>query len=263
MTPTPSELAMGRFMRADDHGADGDGPAGGGDGDASGKGEGAGTPDDGDQSSVLGGAQSDDGAGDQGGDQSKGSEGGSDDGKPNGSAEGADTVPEAYDLKLTVPGKDDDGKDIETQIEMDKVLLDKATPVLKELGLSNDKANKLAPLVLDVQARMAEQQAEDHKAMTAQWARDAEKDPEIGGKKWSETQALAAKALDHYGAPKGSEFRQLLDDTGLGNHPTMIAMFRKVGASIAEDTKLERDTTNPQGKKDRLETLYPDDVPKK
>lgn len=256
---------MGRLMRAPD-GHDG-GEGDGGNGDQGGDNASAGSEADGgsddDQSSVLGGAGSEEGAGDDGAAGEKDGEGGEADAGKDGEGAADDVVPEAYDLKLTVTTKDEEGKDVETEIEMDKALLEKATPVLKELKLTNEQANKLAPVVLDVQERMLQQQADEHKAMVAQWARDAEADKEIGGKNWKETQALAAKALDHFGAPKGSDFRKLLDDTGLGNHPTMIAMFRKVGASVKEDDKLERDTTNPQGKKDRLETLYPDDVPKK
>lgn len=265
---------MGRLMRAPDgHDGGGDGADAGNDGadagasqggsDASQSDQGADGKGDGDQSTVLGDAGADEGAGDAGAADGEGGESGEADAGKDGEGKADDVVPEAYDLKLTVTSKDEEGKDVETEIEMDKVLLEKATPILKELKLTNEQANKLAPVVLDVQERMLQQQSDDHKAMVATWAREAEADKEIGGKNWKETQALAAKALDHFGAPKGSEFRQLLDDTGLGNHPTMIAMFRKIGASVKEDDKLERDTTNPQGKKDKLETLYPDDVPKK
>lgn len=270
MRPTPSERAMGRFMRAPDHdGGDGDGGAPAGEGgsdansnDSGGDGEADGGQDGGDDTSVLGGAKSGEGAGGEGGDGSADGEGGDADAGKDGEGEG-DGPPEAYDLKLVTMTKDEDGKDVETAVEMDKALVEKAAPVLKDLGLNNDQANKIVSLVPEVQARMAEQQANDHAAMKAQWARDAEADPEIGGKNWKETQTLAAKALDHFGAPQGSDFRKLLDDTGLGNHPVMISMFRKIGQAVREDDKIERDTTNPQGKKDRLETLYPEDVPTK
>jgi len=265
MKPTEAERRMGRYMRAPDGHDGGDGGdagagSGGGDGgDAAGQGDGAGEGGDGD-ASILGGAKSGDGAGDGGeggeakGDGSEAGAGG------DGEAAGA---PEVYDLKLTSIEKGEDGKDVETSVDMDKVLVEKASPILKELKLNNEQANKLVALVPEVQARLVEQQTEAHGLMKAQWAKDAEADKDIGGKNWKETQQLAAKALDHYGAVEGSEFRKLLDDTGLGNHPVMISMFRKIGLAVKEDDKLERDTTNPQGKKDRLETLYPDDVPKK
>jgi hypothetical protein len=213
---------------------------------------------DADTSTVLGTAATDEGTGDEGGDTKEGDKG-----------DPETIVPEAYDLKLTI--KTDDGKDEE--ITIDPVLLDEATPVLKDLGLTNDQANKVAALVPKVQERLIQQQNDAFAETRAQWAKDAQADAEIGGKNWKESKSLAAKALDHFVGPavvkdaKGNEtknaFRQLLDDTGLGNHPEMIRTFRKIGAGLAEDGTLARGAATAKEKPDRLTRLYPEDVPKK
>jgi hypothetical protein len=276
--PTPLERAAGRLMRAPDHGADGggDGAQGGGDGADAGKGgaadggSNAGQSDgsaaeagSGDEASLLGGAGTETGSGDGGQDGQQGK-------KDGGDGEGqADGAPEAYDLKLTVIEKNDKGEDVETPIEMDQALVEAATPVLKKLNLTNDQANELVGLVPQIQERVLQAQADDHSALKAQWAKEVQADKELGGKNWSATEALAAKALDHFGAPSekdkdGNEtnpFRVLLNETGLGNHPEMVRMFRKIGEAVGEDSTVRGDGAAAQ-KVDRLEVLYPDDVPK-
>jgi hypothetical protein len=59
-----------------------------------------------------------------------------------------------------------------------------------------------------------------------------------------------------------SGFRQLLEDTGLTNHPDMARVLRAVGAGLAEDGTFARSDGKVE-KKSREEVLYPDDVPKK
>jgi hypothetical protein len=258
---TPIERSLGRFMRAPDGHEGGDGDSdGGGDAtpvdDASKPGEGDDGADEGGKT-ALGDAgdeaDADDGAG--------GVEEDADGKKKDGDAgDGEDGPPEAYELKLTVTEKDAEGKDVETQVDMDPVLVEKATPFLKELNLSNEQANKLVGLVPQIQARMLEQQNDQFAAMRADWLKEAKADPEVGGKNWTKSLNLAAKALDHLGFPKGSEFRALLDETGIGNRKELVQAFSKVGAMIKEDD-LVRGDKNPAGKKDRLEELYPDDVP--
>lgn len=212
---------------------------------------------DADSSTVLGSAT--DGTGDGEGDGEKADADDKDD------ANGDAGVPEAYDLKVTA--KDAEGKDVE--VEIDTELLAEATPVLKELGLSNEAANKLAPFILKAQERATQRQNDEFATVKADWAKQAKDDPEIGGKAWKDTTALSAKALDHFIGPvkdaegKPNEFRQLLDQTGLGNHPAMIRAFRKIGEALSEDGTIARSDAVETTKKSREEALYPDDVPKK
>lgn len=203
------------------------------------------------ETSVLGSAQTDTGARD-------GSDSGAETGKDGADDAGKNdpVVPEKYEISLTVKGED--GSD--QAVEIDPALLETATPVLKDLGLTNDQANKVASLVPQVQQRFMQQQADDFAATKTQWAKEASEDSEIGGKNWKQTQTLAAKALDHFGAPADSDFRKLLNETGLGNHPVMIKMFRNVGAALSEETTFAQGDGRV-GKADRLSTLYPNDVP--
>ncbi len=91
------------------------------------------------------------------------------------------------------------------------------------------------------------------------WAEEAAADPEIGGAKWEDSKTTAAKALDLLGFEKGSPFRNLLNDSGLGNHPDMIRAFVKIGTVIGEDSDFVRGGTGAQPKTSAAERLYPND----
>lgn len=171
-----------------------------------------------------------------------------------GEAPGTDAgIPDHY--QLTAP----------EGLTLDPVAIELATPVFRELGLSNEQANKLMPVagqfaqgLLDRHQRqfLGQVQAE-RKA----WLDSARNDPEIGGQQWATTIGTAAKALDALGFGKGSAFRTLLDESGLGNHPEMIRAFQRVGKAIGEDG-FERSSGIHHSKRDRAETLYPEDTPK-
>jgi hypothetical protein len=138
-------------------------------------------------------------------------------------------------------------------VQLDQELLGEATPVLREIGLTNEQANKLVPLVGRVQERLFQQQHDEFGAMKADWAKQVKADPNIGGKNWPETERLCAIAMNAGGAPKGSEFRELLDESGLGNHPAVIRLFRSLGHQLAAKGK------GGGRQRSRTEILYPND----
>mgnify|MGYP000700477353 CR=1 FL=1 len=66
--------------------------------------------------------------------------------------------------------------------------------------------------------------------------------------------AVAKKALDTFGTP---EFRTLLNESGLGNHPEMIRMMFRAGKAISEDKFVPAGSGSPKGAKDAANALYP------
>lgn len=164
----------------------------------------------------------------------------------------APAIPEKYEL--TAP----DG------MTFDDEAFALADPVFRELGLTNDAAQKLMPVAGAFAERAGKAAVEAHvaaqdtqfAATKAAWASEAEADPEMGGAKWSETQTLAAKALDALGFKQGSAFREFLTDTGLGNHPEMIRAMRRVGERVSDDT-FERGGAPNNPPKSVAERWYP------
>lgn len=135
-------------------------------------------------------------------------------------------VPEKYEL--TVEG-----------LELDAAAIEMAEPVFKDLGLSNDQANKLMPVAAQFRDKVATETLQSLADAGAQqkneWLTATKADPDIGGGKLDETLHLAAKALDHFGHVEGSDFRKLLTETGFGNHPEMVRLMRSVGEMLSED----------------------------
>lgn len=102
--------------------------------------------------------------------------------------------------------------------------------VAKELGLTQEQAqaafSKLA-------ARGAENQRSQMEAAARAWVEQSTADPEFGGEKLQENLAVSKRALDTFGTP---ELRNLLNESGLGNHPEVIRFMYRAGKAISEDT---------------------------
>ena len=162
----------------------------------------------------------------------------------------APVVPDRYTLAL-------DG------FSIDPTLVRNADPVLRDLGLSNDDANKLMPVARDIMARTQEslvRQIEDAAAVQKrEWYNAFLADPEIGGARRGETEHFAAKALDALGYGDGHPFRNALNASGFGNHPDMIRAFRRLGELVGEDGGLVRPMTASNRTRPVWERLYPDD----
>jgi hypothetical protein len=141
-----------------------------------------------------------------------------------------------------------------------------ADPIFRDIGLTNEQADKLMPLAGKFAERIAAQQDDAFQVMKSDWAKEARADKELGGANWKETENLVARALDRFAGPamtkdaEGKEipnpFRQLLDETGLGNHPEMILMFRNIGSATGEGGELARSDSAAPVKKPREEVLY-------
>jgi hypothetical protein len=162
-------------------------------------------------------------------------------------------------------------------IELDAAVMDEADPIFRELGLGQEQAQKFVPLAVKVQERLLEEQTKRFEETAADWAKEAKADPVLGGAKWEETEHLVAKAFDTAAAKMATierdgekidgkaqvkEFRDLLAQTKLGNHPTLMRMFRFFGQTVGEDSDFIRADGGAAVKKSREEELYPDDVKK-
>lgn len=129
-------------------------------------------------------------------------------------------------------------------VDLDADLLAEAEPVLRELNLSNEDANKLLPaanaLVEKTRDGMMAQLGDAVTQQKADWLEASRKDNVIGGAKFDESLGYAAKALDALGFKEGHPFRQALDDTGFGNHRDMIFAFSEFGKMVGEDGNFVR-----------------------
>lgn len=134
-------------------------------------------------------------------------------------------VPETYEAYKLPDG-----------VQVDEALLGEFNTVAKELGLTQAQAQKL----VDLQAKTAaagetgreEFLAQALKTQSDTWVNEIKNDPELGGAKFDATVSTAVKAISTF---FGDDFRQLLNDSGIGNNPALIRGMYKIGLAISED----------------------------
>jgi len=117
-------------------------------------------------------------------------------------------------------------------MEMDADVLGEFKNLAKELNIPQAKAQQL----IDFQTQLATKQAEQQQAAVAKqsqdWAASIKNDPEIGGENYDKSVASAIKVIQSFGDPALTE---LLNTTGLGNHPSLFKFCHRISAAISED----------------------------
>lgn len=174
-------------------------------------------------------------AGAQGNKPDANADGAKPDGEANKDGEGT-KAPESYEFKMP------DG------VELDKAAADEFSGIAKELGLNQEQAQKVA----DIGAKMVQRQAEAHLAQVQSWVDAVKTDKEIGGDKLGENLAIARKTIDTFGSP---ELKNLLNTSGMGNHPEIVKMAYKIGKAISDDGFVRGGNTSAP--RTAAEILYP------
>lgn len=157
------------------------------------------------------------------------------DGQQDGQA--ASKAPEQY-ADFTVP----DGYDLGE-------LGNEFKTVAKELGLTQEQAQKL----IDLDVKRFGAQTESVQKATAKWLEDAQADKEFGGEALTENVAIAKKAIDTFGS---DALKDLLQKTGLGNHPELIRVFYRAGKAISED-RFVNGATGDNAQVTTAQRMYP------
>jgi hypothetical protein len=127
-------------------------------------------------------------------------------------------APEKYDFKSP------EGQSFDSNV------LAKFEEVAREINLPQAEAQKMLDKIAPA---LAQKQADVIKAAQDEWVASTKADKEIGGDKLDANLSVAKKALDAFGTPA---LRDLLNESGLGNHPEIIRAFYKAGKAISEDS---------------------------
>lgn len=134
--------------------------------------------------------------------------------------------------------------------------------LVKTVGLNKEQAQKLVELGMTQSQQIMAAQEAKKAAEVANWEASTKADKELGGDRLAETLSVAGKALEQFTTPA---FKELLNQTGIGNHPEMIRMFYKIGQSISEDNLVnghngnrQELSTDPMRRMEQIaSTLYP------
>lgn len=134
-------------------------------------------------------------------------------------------------------------------VNLDKEALDAFTNILGEietgkldhLGMQ-EKGQALIDLATkattDSINRLNDFYVQFHENQKKEWFENFKKDPDLGGAKLDETVGLLRDAVENYGgtAEQVKEFRQLMKDTGVGNHPALTRILYNMQQKINKYT---------------------------
>lgn len=130
---------------------------------------------------------------------------------------------------------------------LDETTITEASAVFKELGLSNEAAQKLVDLNAKLAKTVSEAPYKAYDAMREGWQNETKADKEIGHilPKVKET---IGKALDTIADPAlVAEFKNTMNLTGSGDHPAFIKTFYKLAQSIVEGSHVSGKGPSPHG----------------
>ena len=134
-------------------------------------------------------------------------------------AEAAAQVPESYEAFTDAQGNpvsNDDFKGF--------------TEAAKSVGLSQENAQKMFTAMYGEADNYVRRRTQE---FAAQWAEQSKADPEFGGANFNQNMGQIAAAYRQFATP---ELKQLLDASGLGNHPEVMRLFYRVGKALSQDT---------------------------
>lgn len=185
--------------------------------------------------------QNQDGKDDQAGDDGKGDGDKKDLENQSSDDKKTKNVPEKYDLKLA----------------KDSLLKEDALSALSELskdmGLSNDQAQKLVEAHEAVLVTYQNALKEAHDKEVDEWGSQIKNDKVVGGDKFEQNATIANKAIEKFGS---NEFKDLLQKTGYGNHPELFRFVLAVGRAMGNDNPPRGGSGMTGQRKATAEVLY-------
>ena len=132
---------------------------------------------------------------------------------------------------------------------LDEAAASEFSVLAKDMGLTQENAQKLVGLYAAQQAKAADSYA----TQVAAWGEQVKNDPEIGGAKLAENLAVAKRAVDL----AGPEFKALLTETGYGNHPVFVKACIAWGKALSPDTVAKGDKSGTATVKDQAKSMFP------
>lgn len=130
---------------------------------------------------------------------------------------------------------------------LDDTVIAAATPIFRELGLSQAAADKLVDFYNQQMKAVADTGAKAVLAMREKWVTEVRSDPEMGGKLES-IKADVGRALDTLNDAKLiQDFKTAMDLTGAGDNPAFVKAFWKLSQRVIEGKPVTGGGPSPHG----------------
>jgi antitoxin component of RelBE/YafQ-DinJ toxin-antitoxin module len=155
----------------------------------------------------------------------------------------APVVPEAYTFKAP------------DNYTIDAKLLETVTPIFKELGLTQDQAQKLVDIQVAREIASAKAPQDAYAATRADWQSKVKADPELTSAVSGDKTGIDAVKLDigraiaTLPADLQASFREAMDITGAGDHPAFVKAMWKFSQSIGEGRPVAGAGPSPAGQR--------------
>lgn len=133
--------------------------------------------------------------------------------------------------------------------------VDRIKAYAKENKISQKEAERILNVEHDASTRFVQQQVDIHSKNLKDWHDTVTNDPEMGGANLVETQRLAALSIDRFVKPNAA-LATLMRDSGYGQHPAVVKLWRDIGKAMAEDAGLRGKGPGAGDKKDAATVLY-------
>lgn len=153
-----------------------------------------------------------------------------------------------------------------TGMEVDKAAMEEFTPLLQSGKVSQEDAQGYVNVFSAAIKRSNDAHAKSWNEAMGKWHEEAKADPEIGGDKWSGTEAHVALALKKLSPPNSKDengkdlgtnpLENIFKLTGIGNHVEMVRLLDKVGMILSDD-KLDLSHALGQTARTGAEIMYP------
>lgn len=174
--------------------------------------------------------------------------------KPEDSKKPESVVPDKYDFKAP------------EGFELDPKAVEAATPVFKELGLTNEQGQKLFDVYQKLTAEASEAPYKAYESLRSGWRDEIAKNSALGNGSdglSDSAKANIARAIDSVGDAKAqTALKEALDITGAGDNPAIVAAFNALGKLLSEGTAVRAGAPAPvkapaAGPQSAARALYP------
>src|SRR5882724_10596350 len=140
-------------------------------------------------------------------------------------------------------------------VEPDAKIMSQFTDVLKGAKVPQEAGQKLMDLYVGEMSKIAQAQQDAWQKTLDTWKDDVISDPELGGNRHQTVLKRCLGVLIEFG---DDSFRDMLNVTGVGNHPAMFRFLNKVAGFMSEPRAKSAEGAKPvpQAKPTRAERRY-------
>ena len=129
---------------------------------------------------------------------------------------------------------------------LDAATIESATPIFRELGLSQGQAQKLVDFYSAKIGEINTQNEGFMEQMRTEWRSQLQADKDIGGK-LDAVKVDIGRALDRIPEATRTAYKEAMDLTGAGDNPAIIKAMYSLAQLVNEGTAVRGDNPSPHG----------------